>query len=125
MIDVAPERMREAEGDIGLVAVFDHRSEQPVELVPYALVVGKRGEGRLYSRAVLGDVLAVKTEPLLADPDGGLRIHYLEGAFGSVRVLAQFAVKIIEDGQNELGCCRNPAGNIVTSMKIDVALFDR
>src|SRR5207253_4643549 len=92
---------------------------------PDTRIVGKRGEGRFDSGPVLRDVLAVQTEPLFADADGSLRVHHLESAFGPVWVLAQFAIKVVEDGQNELGRCRNLVGNIDTSGNVGITLFDR
>ena len=75
MADVAPYRMREAEGDVGVVAIHDHRHEQAVQCVPYRRVGGQRGECREDPRPVLRDVAAVQPQALLADPDRGMRIH--------------------------------------------------
>jgi hypothetical protein len=70
------------------MSVHDHRHEQAIERLPNDRVdaeCGKRGE---YSRPMFRDVAAVQLEALLADPDGGMRIHGFEGALCAVRVLA-------------------------------------
>jgi hypothetical protein len=69
------------------------------------------------------DVATVQTEALLADLDGRVRIHGLEGALGAIRVLAQLAVEMIEDGQYQLG----HDGNFVrvgTGIEASVCLID-
>ena len=95
--------MREAEGDVGIVAVHDHRHEQSIQRIPGGRVRTECGKGRQYSRSVLGDVEAIQLEAFLADADRGVGVHGLESALGAVGVLAQLSIEIIVDGQYELG----------------------
>ena len=95
--------MRKAERNVGVVAIHDHRREYAVQRVPDCKIGGERGERREDPGAVLRDVQAVQPQALLADSDRGVRIHVFEGALRQVRVLAQSAVELVVDGENQLG----------------------
>jgi hypothetical protein len=125
MSDVAPKRVNETEGDIRLVSVHDHRRELSVQRIPDNLVIGKRRESTVDSRAVFRDVPAVKAQSRLADQDGGSWIRGFEGAFGPKGVFAQFGVKVIEDGEDELRRCHPPRCVIGTIVQTRVALPDQ
>src|SRR5271168_5137661 len=91
--------MHEAEGDVRVITIDDHRHEQAIQRVPRGRVRGERGKCRMYSRPMLGNIAAVQSEALLTDPDGCVRIHGLEGALRAVRVLAQLTVEIVVNAQ--------------------------
>src|ERR1700733_12342140 len=97
--DVASYRVREAEGDVGVVAIDDHGHEEMVQRVPDAGFRGERGKHREDLRPVLCDVAAVQPQAFLADSDRRVRIHGFEGTLRPMRVLAQLTVEIIVDGQ--------------------------
>ena len=124
MADIAPQGMGEAECDVRLVAVHDHRDEQAVQRVPNPRVVRESGECGAQPRPVLLDVAAVQSKAFLADPYRGMWIHGLEGALGAVRVLAQQAVKVVENRQNEPGGRGNPPSVIGASGEAGIGPLD-
>ena len=123
--DVAPYRMREAEGDVGLVAIHDHRREQTIQRVPYRDVGGQSRECREDPRPVLGDVAAVQPQALPADSDRGVRIHLLEGALRKVRILAQLAVELVVDGEDQLRGRVDACGGVRAQCQAGVRLLHR
>ena len=52
---------------------------------------------------MLRDVAAVQAEAFLADPDGGMRVHGLEGLLRAVGVLAQLCIEFVVHAQKQLG----------------------
>src|SRR5579863_6430908 len=103
MSNGAAYRVRKAEGNVGVVAIDDHRHEQAVQPVPDGRVGGQRRKQRGNSRSVFRDVSAVEPESLLTDADRGMWIHGLECTLSPVRVFAQLAVKIVVHGQYQPG----------------------
>ena len=99
--DVPPDRLREGERDVGLVAGDDQRAVALVERFPEPLLAGEPRERLADPPPVDQHVLAVEVQPLVAERDRGLRVHPLEGALGAVGAVAELGVEVVEDREDQ------------------------